>query len=351
MRRFVSLLAVALLASGGAMAAEADGSTPLQPQARYATPGYGSPAAIERQQHRRLELEGLANLTQRFVESAKVTMVQQRLHDLGYDVTVDGRLGPATRAAVRAFQADRGMVVNGWITADLIAEMNTDPKTRARKAEVAPATTEASGAPEASETCTAAASSAPPPPPPPVPEVKVWTPKTLTGKTVHAIAGDRIGKVEDVAVAANGVVAGVVVAMESLYGDDSGQTLIPWVLVGAAVERKALVLGLGVNKVNPLRANPPPFKLAADQWVASTLIGADVRMDSKYYGTVDDALFNLDGKLVRLEVRRDFNDEIETVAAARVTMLPARRRVDVAMDMPTAPEPPHDLVLPSYTAD
>lgn len=40
--------------------------------------------------------------------------IQLRLEDLGYDIgDVDGLLGPKTRAALRAFQADRGLPITG----------------------------------------------------------------------------------------------------------------------------------------------------------------------------------------------------------------------------------------------
>lgn len=44
---------------------------------------------------------------------ADVTVLQQRLARAGYDVSTDGHFGPATEAAVRAFQRDRGQVVDG----------------------------------------------------------------------------------------------------------------------------------------------------------------------------------------------------------------------------------------------
>ncbi|MGH6896894.1 MAG: trypsin-like peptidase domain-containing protein [Geminicoccaceae bacterium] len=52
--------------------------------------------------------------------------VQQRLADLGYDPgPVDGVVGPSTRAAIRAFQADAGLPVDGEISEGLYAALES----------------------------------------------------------------------------------------------------------------------------------------------------------------------------------------------------------------------------------
>lgn len=53
-----------------------------------------------------------------------VAAAQQRLQDEGFDPgPVDGKYGPRTSAAIRRFQADRGMPVDGRISEALLAEL------------------------------------------------------------------------------------------------------------------------------------------------------------------------------------------------------------------------------------
>ncbi|MGE0622867.1 MAG: lytic murein transglycosylase [Pseudomonadales bacterium] len=54
----------------------------------------------------------------------ELTGIQTRLAALGYDPgEPDGRLGPATRAAVSAFQADQGMISDGHLDAEVVRRL------------------------------------------------------------------------------------------------------------------------------------------------------------------------------------------------------------------------------------
>jgi peptidoglycan hydrolase-like protein with peptidoglycan-binding domain len=54
-------------------------------------------------------------------QSARIVEAQQRLADLGYDPgEADGVLGPRTRAAVTAFQKDKGLSATGRINEVLL---------------------------------------------------------------------------------------------------------------------------------------------------------------------------------------------------------------------------------------
>lgn len=56
-----------------------------------------------------------------------VRNAQAALNDKGYDVgTVDGQLGPVTRAAVRRFQADQGLAQSGSLDGATLAALGVD---------------------------------------------------------------------------------------------------------------------------------------------------------------------------------------------------------------------------------
>ncbi|HET9223769.1 MAG TPA: peptidoglycan-binding protein, partial [Roseiflexaceae bacterium] len=58
----------------------------------------------------------LLKLTEPLTQGSAVAEAQQRLHDLGYAVgAIDGVYGPRTEAAVRQFQQDRHLVVDGIV--------------------------------------------------------------------------------------------------------------------------------------------------------------------------------------------------------------------------------------------
>lgn len=49
--------------------------------------------------------------------TAEVTVLQQRLASLGYQVTADGSFGPGTKAAVIQFQTSKGLPATGVVDA------------------------------------------------------------------------------------------------------------------------------------------------------------------------------------------------------------------------------------------
>lgn len=63
--------------------------------------------------------------------AADIQEAQHRLQALGYGPgPADGRLGPRTRAAVRAYQAQAGLAVNGDVTPDLLSRLRGAPLPR-----------------------------------------------------------------------------------------------------------------------------------------------------------------------------------------------------------------------------
>ncbi len=61
-----------------------------------------------------VEIYGRATL-RRGSSGEYVKNLQRTLQDLNYDVTIDGRFGRATERAVRKFQADRRLVIDGRV--------------------------------------------------------------------------------------------------------------------------------------------------------------------------------------------------------------------------------------------
>lgn len=53
-----------------------------------------------------------------------VASVQERLNELGYNAgRADGRMGPHTRSAIRAYQRDRGLLADGRATPQLAGHL------------------------------------------------------------------------------------------------------------------------------------------------------------------------------------------------------------------------------------
>lgn len=92
----VSALALAVAVSGGAWAGQAGGA---------GSAAAGTRAATEKHHTTRAHHEHHV--------SARVQAVQQALNQHGASVKVDGHDGPATRAALKKFQAGNGLKATG----------------------------------------------------------------------------------------------------------------------------------------------------------------------------------------------------------------------------------------------
>jgi hypothetical protein len=61
---------------------------------------------------------------------ATVKDLQRRLGDLGYDAgPPDGKMGPKTRAAIRAYQGDNGLEADGRVSDELVQSVRADSST------------------------------------------------------------------------------------------------------------------------------------------------------------------------------------------------------------------------------
>ena len=67
------------------------------------------------------------------VDSASVVEIQTRLRDRGYNiVAINGTLNSSTTAAIRAFQGDAGMPVNGVANAALLDQLRVGSSATSR---------------------------------------------------------------------------------------------------------------------------------------------------------------------------------------------------------------------------
>lgn len=75
--------------------------------------------------------------------SNTVYKVQQQLSELGYSVSVDGTMGKGTARAIRQYQKDNGLRVNGRVTNELLSSLGVS-----RGGKSQPATTQSSDSDE-----------------------------------------------------------------------------------------------------------------------------------------------------------------------------------------------------------
>ena len=106
------LMATTVAATFGAGAAFAEGysstdKTPNSPNAAHSTMD-NTQAATEN------------------VDSADIRDVQESLKDEGYDVVADGKMGNATRNAIRSFQAANNMPATGELDRQTLAALDVE---------------------------------------------------------------------------------------------------------------------------------------------------------------------------------------------------------------------------------
>lgn len=185
-----------------------------------------------------------------------VAVAQRELAVFGYDPgPIDGRMGPKTRQALMAFQADKGLRADGRLTFDVLAKLMVR----------------------------APAAVTPPPAPalPAPPAVQSFSVRRVLGKTVHAQPGDLLGKVGDFVVGADHTLSGMVVDTTNGYGTDEGKVVVPFAQVGRAITRAAVVLPLPADQALPLRDKAHKVELSQGQWLLSTaLADGDVTADT-----------------------------------------------------------------------
>jgi len=63
-----------------------------------------------------------------FGYSSTVYKVQQQLSELGYNVSVDGEMGRGTSKAIRQYQEDNGLRINGRVTNELLNNLGINKK-------------------------------------------------------------------------------------------------------------------------------------------------------------------------------------------------------------------------------
>lgn len=65
----------------------------------------------------------------RNLSKKQVSYVQDRLDSRGYDLVVDGRMGPNTRAALRSYQRNNNLAVTGHVNSQTLASLGIKTRT------------------------------------------------------------------------------------------------------------------------------------------------------------------------------------------------------------------------------
>ncbi|MCB0348367.1 MAG: peptidoglycan-binding protein [Bdellovibrionales bacterium] len=68
----------------------------------------------------------MADRTTKMIKTDTIRSTQAALKDEGYNVKVDGILGPNTRTAIRQFQTDRELSVTGNINSETLSALAID---------------------------------------------------------------------------------------------------------------------------------------------------------------------------------------------------------------------------------
>jgi hypothetical protein len=220
-----------------------------------------------------------------------VRQVQTRLQDMGYYAgPLDGRLGPGTRQAISAWQAEQGLTQTGELSPALLAQLGA-------------------GA-EAVTTLRPIVQPVPDQPPAYTPPAR-FRPSDVIGKTAYVIPGDEIGRIRDLVAGPDGTLRWAWVDLIKRYGEVVRTIAVPWSDVAGSVGLPVVKVPWGADKLRALvlaKDQPDEPGLAADERRVSTLKGKHTELTDGRRVEVSELWFDPTGQLVAATV--DGGDEV-----------------------------------------
>jgi len=159
----------------------------------------------------------------------------------------------------------------------------------------------------------------------PEPEVELgYTAQALSVADVRSLLGRKIGEVDDLVIGANGHLQRIVVAVdESLLPSGARRLAVQWhdVRVGPRIEDAIAYVQVPVTSDRVARYGVFGERIGISdkdgEWSANELLGDSISLRNGRYGSVNDLVFDRDGRLRAIAARPDIDSPLLDYYAPR----------------------------------